>query len=34
MFGKNLDDVTYDDIVKLQEEKVDESDILDYKTDF
>ena len=34
MFGKNLDDVTYDDIVKLQEEKVDESDILDYKEDF
>ena len=34
MFGKNLDDVTYDDIVKLQEEKIDESDILDYKEDF
>ena len=34
MFGKNLDDVTYDDIFKLQEENVDESDILDYKADF
>ena len=34
MFGKNLDDVTYDDIAKLQEEKIDESDILDYKIDF
>ena len=34
MFGKNLDDVTYDDIFKLQKEKVDESDILDYKADF
>ena len=34
MFGKNLDDITYNDIIRLQEEQIDESDILDYKEDF